>query len=381
MKTKIAVIIVIAILAAGFSVFAFMYLALPKQTRHKPDLKEEIRKENIIPERRQIVSLKANSSQKRSFPPGEAELTQAETLSSSANELKAKTKNDEGVTLISNPESMVIKVLQGSKEKGEFELRNLGKAPCFVNIYKSSPDITEDELKARINEIREHKKEVMGISATKETLEKAALFNGAPWLTPFPYYAVLDPGESKVITIAVNAQDLEAKEYTVYVIAMGQAENQTRVLTVNIEVGKGPKIKISKIEVNDALSKEANTNSNNIANPGEKVSVTVFFRNEGSGQAKDLRVKIAPNDSTLTLLSEPEVSVPFVAPQGEFQVSFLAEVSTAAHPEIPPSVSITLTDDKGTQTVETPYLGDADKIHYPLGLKSKEEIDNQQSDE
>ena len=369
-KTKVSIVIFLIFLGLVISVLTF-YL-IPRGQYHFPQKKITITRKPLKAE----IFKEGKEAQVKREIDGETKLVPEEKLGQkpeTKGEMPAEQKEKKVALLKANPESVTIIVEEGKREKAEFELINNGKKDLFINIYKSEPNESSEEVKKKAKEMLLRKKSSLPYKPGKDDLAKAAFFTGAPWLIQFPCYEILKPAQPASIQVTVDARDLEVGEYKVDLIILGSSEEELLIVPIYAEIGRAPKIKITKVVVDDGFSPSTKGNSNNVANPGEKITLTVYLKNDGMAGARDVNLELSSNDPNFQILGSNIMQVPFVEAKSEFQVSFLAEVLEGAHPEIPPAVVLTTTDREGEKWAENFYAGDPEKIKYPLGLKIKEE--------
>jgi hypothetical protein len=275
------------------------------------------------------------------------------------------------VHLVAEPKEIKAKVEEGQSAKAELILTNDGTKESSVNIYKSNQAGSGEEASKEIEEMLDYKKEVFSKEKEADKLPKAALFTGTPWLMQYPWYCVLEPGESKTIQLTFAAKNLETGEYKANLYALGQSKQESLIIPVLLEVIGAPRIKLTKIEIDDGFSAGTKGNSNNVANAGEIVALNLDFENQGDAPAEDLTMEAMPLEPSVKILNEGVIKLPYAGAKGKFSQRFLIEVSSQANPDFPPSLKITITDRDGKKWTESFYVGEPGKFEYPTGALEK----------
>lgn len=295
---------------------------------------------------------------KEEYPPA-----QQEDKGNTIAQQTVKEKNN----LMVNPETVTIKVAQNDRETAALKITNIGTQDIAVNIYKTEANSPGEKIKATLDEIANYRKEAFAKTNDKNALSKAALFRGAPWLSFSPCYAILKPSQSTTITLMADAKNLEAADYRVDLLMIS---NQQEPLDIPIYVTVKPasQLRLSRIEIDDGTGPDTKGNTNHVAEPGETVVLTAHLRNDGAATAHDVTLTLDTKNPDLVIIGEKTIHISSLEPAGEADVHFLAQVGANANPQIPPSVTMDISDTQHATAQQNFYLGEPDKIKYPLGL-------------
>jgi len=238
---------------------------------------------------------------------------------------------------------------EGSRSSSEFKLENTGNTGTEKASFVINKSSSEDQSQS----------------------------NKSPdWLSFTPSNGDIGVGESQKIKVTATALDLEPGSYQAYLQISERSKEKIITLPVRLIVVSAPLIDLTRIEISDGQTNNTWGNSNRVANPGERISLTVFLENKGKAKARGVKVKLVSADETATIVGNPVVSVGAVKGVGtdqtksnRFSVTFIVDISNSADPSLPPIVNLTTRDEKGRKWLENFYLGKEGAFKYPTGLK------------
>lgn len=363
---KIIVAIAVIIFLAGIALARVYYIKTTKQApgasaiRQKEPVKIETAEKAAQAPAIKVVAQGVEKIPEEEVPPQAASLSIIAQLWTATSEVNLETE-------------------EGGKAEKEFILSNNGNADALFNIYKldGGRSAENDDMAKKLID---YKLSNFSPEPVIEDLAKVATLGGAPWLIVFPYYGVLKAGQSEKVRLSVNARDLKLGEYQASLLILGASKDEQVAVPVFLTVKGAPKIRMVKLEVQDDLSSDTQGNSNQVANPNEKVALTVYLKNEGMTEAKGLTLKLTTDNPALNILAQGTAKIDSLPADDTGEARFLIEVSDKANPVIPPTAYLTITDSKGRNWVENFYLGEEGKFEYPTGLL-REEDKNKGQDE
>ncbi|MBU1870248.1 MAG: hypothetical protein KJ818_07250 [Candidatus Omnitrophica bacterium] len=353
----IAIIIFIALIVIG----AIFYFVKEKAliTGKQAETTEKTSAEKITPIEPAIPHLKETSTEVPAISPEPLTAEQEQKK-----EISAKPAEKEALAgLQADPPTIEIKVPEGKRGKSVFRLTNNLKNNVLLKIYKSEENPETGTL-------------------NQESFVNASSYSGAPWLIQFPVNKSLKSGESTEIEVTVEARNLDAGQHLANLIILGKNDGELLVVPVQAEIEKAVKISITKVEVDDGTSSGTTGNSDGVANSGEKAAVTLTLKNSGHEDARDLKVEIRPYADDPITLQNNIIEIPYLGAQSQTQITVSTEVSKEGHETIPPSVTMVISDNDGIISEQTFYVGDPEKIEYPLGAivdeKQREELQKEE---
>lgn len=273
--------------------------------------------------------------------------------------------------LEAKPRAIQIEAGEGERVKAEFDLKNTGKSRALINIYKteeSTFQINEDD--GKIEKLLSRKN--LAEAATEEDLKKAADFSGAPWVVYSPYYAILEPGESLPVRLSFDTTNLSVGDHATQIIIIGTRKEELKIIPVELVVRKAPKLKVSKIEIDDGFSEDTTGDQNHVAGPGEKVALAASITNEGGMTAKDIVALLSFEDPLIKNFGDGTAKISSIESGQTEKVRFIFEVGTEFSSEFPPSAVLEMSDGSGKKWSDNFYLGEEGSFKYPTGLMEEE---------
>lgn len=344
----------------------FLLIALNKKARLEKPAPKEIAAERatsrVIPRLSSAKIARENKQESATQEFGRQDITE-----SRGEEPAEKAKKN---YFLAKPPEIKIEVEEGARAKGSFQLINPRDHALTFNIYKLSED--NSDIEAEVDSLISYKKEQL--SKDGKGLDKAVLFTGAPWLIQFPLSGSVEAKKSASVQLTIDARALEAGERKTALVVLGSGEEEVLLVPVYAEVKKAPKIKLTRIEIDDGFSAGTKGNSNKAANPGEIVSLTMYFQNTGGAPAAGASVELSPIYQDASILNNGAIPIGYLAPQAETQARVLVKVNENSSSSVPPALEVTITDGDARHWAESVYAGEPGSFQYP-GIVLKDRLD------
>lgn len=364
MKVTTRRIVIFAIVAGGLLIL-LSFLPGRKAVQETPPSSTQT---NVMTDEKtrsvSAQSAKATGQEYAVFP------SEPERVSQAAKDMQTSAPKAGYCRIGVKPQKLHIELEEGARAQAVAEIMNQGEALCALTLYKSDEEAglgPERELAKLV----EYKRNVL--LGEGKPAAKALRFSGVPWINGYPPYFTLASGVAQKVEVTVDGRGLKEGFYLIYLFAVGKEERESLSIPVEVVVKPAPRIRLIKLSLDDGFSAETSGNKNRVGNPGERIGIAVTLKNEGNAGAEDVALVLRPDDPAAATALYERAESASVQPQEEFTVSFIVDIAPGAHPQIPPSATLSLSDKYGRRWSENFYLGETGNFPYPTGLVAGKE--------